>query len=289
MESEHLPTYFGIAVGAAIALLAVDINLAVQTTYVWRFWIFYGLLCAGSAVAYWLWLEIRHDNPLLKVDGAIVEDIYFLGLSAANMRLRIQGTTPIASGTGSPQTHIFAGGGFPASVDTDGAAAPRRPSAYLFVTNEPLRKKSTRMAKNVHVRLEFWNGDDVLLRTLGRWSDLDQREAPETFDRARERDIAPNGNPYKIDIAAQLDEDCCYVMNDQARNGGWRVFPLRPAKVKVRVIVEGSGGTKAVSDWLLERLDAGGISLTRWEAPQDVDEQRLMGVTAVSQHLQNAT
>jgi len=264
MESDHLPSYFGIAVGAAIALLAVDLNLAVQTSHRWRFWIFYFLLVAASAIAYWLWLEIRRDEPLLKVDDALVEDVWFWGLSESASGSHILGTAVAASGT-SPRAVVSTHEDhFQPSQLIRGQIVQSRPSAYLFVRNAPRRKRSTRDARSVHLKLEFWDEKNLLIKTLGRWSDLDQGDAPETFGRARERDIAPNSNPYKIDVAAQLDMDCCYVMNDQARNGGWRVYPFRAERVRVKVIVEGSGGIKTVSNWLLERLSPVGIKLTPW-------------------------
>ena len=152
MESDHLPTYFGIGVGAAIALLAVDLNLATQTSDRWRFWIFYSLLVAACAISYWLWMEIRRDPPLLKIDGAIVESVVFGGLTPGPS-IGIRSTTTVASGTGSPGIGVFSSAGFSASMATAGGQAEVRPTAYLFVTNLPRRRKSTRIAKSGRIQV----------------------------------------------------------------------------------------------------------------------------------------
>jgi hypothetical protein len=129
-----------------------------------------------------------------------------------------------------------------------------RPIVYLHIWNEPRRAASTRYADEVHLTLNFRNDDGVLHEIVGRWSDLDQRDAPETYTNPRDRDLPPNGNRYRIDVAALLD-DGLFAMNDRARLGGFKVFPLGPGPVEVVVSARGVGLLRAKSRWTLQAID----------------------------------
>lgn len=127
-------------------------------------------------------------------------------------------------------------------------------AVYLEVWNEPRRDSSTRRARDVYVSLRFLQNDEELYDIVGRWSDLDQKEAPETYSIPRVKDLAPNGRRLRIDVAGLID-GVCYALNDQARHRGYKVFPLPRGPVVVEVTARGIGSLKKVSQWLLTEED----------------------------------
>jgi hypothetical protein len=108
-----------------------------------------------------------------------------------------------------------------------------------------------RHADKVHLTLTFRNGEEELFEIVGGWSDLDQREAPETYTNPRDRDVPPNGNEYRIDVATLFDDEL-YAMNDRARIGGFKVFPLGSGPVTVEATARRVGLLRAKSSWTLK-------------------------------------
>ncbi len=264
MEVRPTHGYLGIALTGAAAF-----GVACLALHGWKALVALGITGGWVLGAIWLLVVIARDRPRIIIDNGRSE------LATFPARI-LSGATPaqpepwystdiIQFSTSDFFTSASGVSGVPGAPTgpTGPAGSPQgRPSfqvAYLDLRNEPKRKASSRYAERVVLTLRFFEGDKELYVLNGRWSDLNQREAPETYSIQRERDIPPNGNRYRVDVAAVLD-DGCYAMNDRARHGGYKVYPL-PSPVRVEVAARGVGSLSATSSWLIE-FDETDISLT---------------------------
>jgi hypothetical protein len=238
--------FFGFAVAFGV------ISLAVHT---WRAWVAVGLAALFLVLAGLFGVIAYRNRPRLFIGDSLIDKTIFTSpVGEAWHSTDIVDVTetflPVPSGqTATTSPTIISG-----------TIQRTRPIVYLHVWNEPRREKSTRYADKVHLKIKFFGDADEPTEIVARWSDLDQRDAPETFSIPRPRDIPPNGNKYRIDVAALFD-DGFYAMNDRARIGGFKVFPLGNGPIKVEVAARGTGGLKAIGNWRLESKD-GTVTLT---------------------------
>lgn len=245
MDSKSHYGFLGVALSAAVAFGVVA--LAVHR---WKAWTALGITvaCLGAAVCFLV--VIYRDKPRLFIGKPsmwqilITPQVDSWGFS-----------TSIYSSTKSPDEWGGAISARPPEIDHEKTHL----AIYLDVWNEPKRKKSTRRAEEVHTSLRFLDGDTEIYNLVGRWSDLDQRDAPETYSVPRIKELAPNGRHFRIDIAGLIDGGC-YALNDEARHRGYKVFPLPPS-VLVEVTAHGVGNLRNVSKWLLEN-DGGMLTLS---------------------------
>jgi hypothetical protein len=239
MEPRTTHAYLGIAVTAAGAF-----GVAALALQRWRAWTALGIVCFFIVAAIVLAVMTYLDRPRI-----------FIGQPHSSKAIF---NWPLQESSFSADYVTFTtahGGTTPDYVPESRAVrSETRPIVYLHVWNEPRRAASTRYAHNVHLTLTFRIGEEVLHKIVGRWSDLDQRDAPETYTNPRDRDVPPNGNRYRIDVAASLD-DGLFAMNDRARLGGFKVFPLGPGPVSVEVSARGVGLLRANSLWTLQVTD----------------------------------
>jgi hypothetical protein len=248
--------YLGIALTCAAAF-----GVACLALHGWKSLVALGITGAWILGALFLVVVIFRDKPRLIIDNGRSELATFPMAIFSDFNEEAWYSTDIVDfSTTDVYFSAALGGTGPTGPVGQTGARLTRPVAYLDVRNEPKRKNSTRYAEKVVLTLAFYEGDKELYVINGRWSDLDQRQAPETYSIKRERDIPPNGNRYRIDVAAILD-DGCYAMNDRARQGGYKVYPL-PSPVRVEVTANGVGTLKTKGSWVLENDGGATISLT---------------------------
>lgn len=239
MESRTTHTWAVGLFGAAVAFAVVAL-----AAHGWRAWVALGLAALCIFLAAVFGLIAYRDRPRL-----------FIGHPLSTLTVFTR-PLPESSFSTNVATSGFVGPtgptGATARAPSNAVLHETHPVVYLHVWNEPKRNRSSRKAEGVHLSLVFRDGERELCELVGRWSDLDQRDAPETYSIPRDRDIPPNRNRYRIDVAAFLDNGI-YAMNDQARMGGFTAFPLGSGPVTVIVTAMGTGGVRAESVWQLVR------------------------------------
>ncbi len=133
--------------------------------------------------------------------------------------------------------------------------------AHLYLSNEPVYKKSKQNAEGVNLSIRYIPQDLEAFTLNGRWSTDDQRLPFELTQRASERTLAPNGNPERCDIACKyVNDDQCFAIDDTVRfhPNDWRKYPLGNGPVEIEVTARQSGEEPVVTRWRLTHDGPGG-------------------------------